>query len=116
MFYTIQEHLDKLREWLANDGNQAVDTDIILGDGNEEKADLLLNQLRQMRDWTEKDLFVVIYLLMADLRSLDHESRIVPAIFFQPHFHDYHPSIEVNRRGCAVADPRNIKSSITLHR
>ena len=31
MFYTIQEHLDKLREWLANDGNQAVDTDIILG-------------------------------------------------------------------------------------
>ena len=104
MFYTIQEHLDKLREWLANDGNQAVDTDIILGDGNEEKADLLLNQLRQMRDWTEKDLFVVIYLLMADLRSLDHESRIVPAIFFQPHFHDYHPSIEVNRRGCAVAD------------
>ncbi len=104
MFYTIQEHLDKLREWLSNDGSKAVDTGIILGDGNEEKGNLLLNQLRQMHNRTEKDLFVVLYLLMADLRSLDQVSRIVPAIFFQPHFHDYHPSVEVNQRGFAVAD------------
>ncbi len=104
MFYTIQEHLDKMREWLSNDGSKAVDTGIMLGDGDEEKANLLLNQLRQLHNRTEKDLFVVLYLLMADLRSLDQASRIVPAIFFQPHFHDYHPSIEVNQRGCAVVD------------
>ncbi len=69
-----------------------------------------------MRDWTEKDLFVVIYLLMADLRSLDHESRIVPAIFSSRTFMTI---IQVSRSidvAARLQIPRNIKSSITLHR
>lgn len=112
MLYTIQEQLGKLQEWIDSDGNKAVDTDIILGDGNAEKATPLLNQLIHLHNRTEKDLFVVLYLLMADLRVLDSASRIVPTIFFQPHFHTYHPVLHINKRNCAVLDSEEYQ---TLH-
>ena len=41
---------------------------------------------------------------MADLRNLDPAARIVPSIFFQPHFHNYHCTLGVNAQNRAVLD------------
>ena len=47
---------------------------------------------------------MVLYLAMADLRQLDPAARIVPAIFFQPHFHNYHCTLGANDQDRAVLD------------
>ena len=57
-----------------------------------------------MHDRTDKDIFVALYLSIADLRPLDAASRIVPAIFFQPHFHNYHCTLAANQQNRAAID------------
>lgn len=47
----------------------------------------LLRELSQLKNLTDKDYFVAMYLSEKVVqKSLDLNSRIVPAIFFQPHF------------------------------
>ncbi len=49
----------------------------------------IVEELYHMKDLTDKDLLVAIY--FSDKRgaaSLDPASRIAPALFFQPHFHN----------------------------
>ena len=41
---------------------------------------------------------------MADLRQVDPSARIAPAIFFQPHFHNYHCILGANKQNRAVLD------------
>ena len=49
----------------------------------------LLEELYHMRDRTDKDYFVALFLNMDEaLCGLDPNARIAPAVFFQPHFHN----------------------------
>jgi len=64
----------------------------------------IVEELYNMRDRTEKDIFVAMYLM--DSRSsveTDWAARIVPAIFFQPHFSAIYCSMDVTPSGHAVA-------------
>jgi hypothetical protein len=55
-------------------------------DGDNTKQPRLMAQLWGLKNVTDKDILVFIYLVQADLRNLDPASRIAPALFFQPHF------------------------------
>ena len=102
MLYHLRDQVSKLRQFL-NDGG-TITFDSIIGDGDLEKPQRLADQLSRLHDRTDKDIFVALYLAMADLRNLDPAARIVPAIFFQPHFHNYHCTLGTNDQGRAVLD------------
>ncbi len=102
MLYHLRDQVSKLRQFL-NDGGR-ITFDSIIGDGDLEKPQRLADQLSRLHDRTDKDIFVALYLAMADLRNLDPAARIVPAIFFQPHFHNYHCTLGANDQDRAVLD------------
>lgn len=63
----------------------------------------VVEELFNMRGRTDKDILVALY--MVDLRAvagLDRSARIVPAVFFQPHFSDIICGLEVSENGRAV--------------
>lgn len=66
------------------------------------KLDRMFASLRAMKSPTPKDIFVALFWLMADTTALDPASRIVPAVFFQPHFPNIVYNITVKERGQAV--------------
>lgn len=102
MLYHIQEQMDNLRNLLNKGGEVLFESPI--GDGDLKKPQRLADQLNRMHDRTDKDIFVALYLSIADLRPLDAASRIVPAIFFQPHFHNYHCTLAANQQNRAAID------------
>ena len=102
MLYHLRDQVEKFRKLL--DGGGTITFDSVIGDGDLEKPQRLANQLSRMRDRTDKDIFVALYLAMADLRNLDPAARIVPSIFFQPHFHNYHCTLGANDQNRAVLD------------
>ena len=102
MLYHLRDQVSKFRQLLSGGGTITFDS--VIGDGDLEKPQRLANQLSRMRDRTDKDIFVALYLAMADLRNLDPAARIVPSIFFQPHFHNYHCTLGANDRNRAVLD------------
>lgn len=102
MLYHLRDQVSKFRQLLSSGGTITFDS--VIGDGDLEKPQRLANQLSRMRDRTDKDIFVALYLAMADLRNLDPAARIVPSIFFQPHFHNYHCTLGANDQNRAVLD------------
>ena len=58
----------------------------------------LRKELYLLRDRTEKDIFVSIFLNSDEgyRKSLDPAARITPAVFFQPHFHNLYYEIDVD--------------------
>jgi len=61
----------------------------------------LTASLFYLRNRTPKDLLAALYLANQEFTSphLDKASRIAPAIFFQPHFHNIYYDLQVNERG-----------------
>ena len=102
MLYQLRKQVDRLRQFLSS--GREITFHGKTGDGDLEKPQRLANQLSRMRDRTDKDIFVALYLAMADLRNLDPAARIVPSIFFQPHFHNYHCTLGANDQNRAVLD------------
>lgn len=67
-------------------------------------------QLARISHPTEKDFLVAMYMEMARERgTLDWASRIVPALFFQPHFGLMHASLSLSKDGrfCTVDSDQN---------
>ena len=63
-----------------------------------------LRQLRELRNPTDKDLLVALFLAERDwAQSADPAARIAPALFFQPHFEHLTPSMDVFEKENAVA-------------
>lgn len=59
----------------------------------------VLTQLSQLKHPTDKDILVAMYLSNEHGKEgLDPNARIVPAIFFQPHFHNIKYQIRVDPR------------------
>ena len=102
MFSSIQESVDTLKQDYRK--NVVALGGLPNGDGDTRKVDRLLRELRQISSATTKDLFVTLFLCMGDLRSLDPASRIVPAIFFQPHFQNIIYTLTSDKKGQAVLD------------
>ncbi len=102
MLYHLRDQVSKFRQLLSGGGTITFDS--VIGDGDLEKPQRLANQLSRLHNRTDKDIFVALYLAMADLRNLDPAARIVPSIFFQPHFHNYHCTLGANDRNRAVLD------------
>lgn len=48
----------------------------------------VVNQLLNLKDPTLKDVFVAMFMQSDSSSALDMSSRIAPALFFQPHFHN----------------------------
>lgn len=91
---------DVLRDLISNLRGK-VKREVRLTDGID--PTWLNNQIRlrlaQVKDPTEKDYFVAIFLSNPDCsRFLDPNSRIVPAIFFQPHFSNVNAKMTINER------------------
>ena len=90
MMDDIHKTMDKLKTALR----EGTGLDEILSvDGDQEKVRHLMGQLAQLSNWTERDLFLTIMLCMADMQRTDPAERIVPAVFFQPHFSNIHYSM-----------------------
>jgi len=102
MMDNILERMGEIREHLKQgDQNIMVNNP---GDGDLEKCKRLFLQLKAMKNITDKDIFVLMFVSMADLRPLDSASRIIPALFFQPHFGHYNFTLSANDKGRAVLD------------
>lgn len=64
----------------------------------------VLDELASLKNPTDKDCMVALFLGTADLSSMDEASRIAPAIFFQPHFENIVYGIRANEKGWAVLE------------
>lgn len=68
----------------------------------------LVTELYQMRDRTDKDLFIAVFMTseMAT-HGLDPAARIAPAVFFQPHFSNIVYRLRVNSANHTVLESKN---------
>lgn len=87
MLYHLRDQVEKFRKLL--DGGGTITFDSVIGDGDLEKPQRLANQLSRLHNRTDKDIFVALYLAMADLRNLDPgiEALLVAldeGLFFDP--------------------------------
>ena len=68
----------------------------------------LAAEIYQMRDRTDKDLFVATFMVQEmAVHGLDPAARIAPAVFFQPHFHNIAYQLRVNPANEAVLEAKN---------
>ena len=59
----------------------------------------------EFKSWSEKDFFVGLYLgYTRKIGTLDESTRIVPALFFQPHFPNSTTELHINGRGEAMLE------------
>lgn len=74
----------------------------------------LVEELYHMRDRTDKDIFVALYLQSETATcGLDQTARIAPALFFQPHFYNIVYSLRVDSRNRTVLEAENYEE---IHR
>lgn len=98
MMNTIERSLSETRALV--EGKLKIDADSIVS----EKNAMLIKQLFQISNPTDKDLFVALCIGIADCRHLDMNARIVPAIFFQPHFSNIYYSCSGVMGGAVTID------------
>lgn len=68
----------------------------------------LVEELYHMRDRTEKDIMTAIFMGMKDtMCGLDQNSRIAPAVFFQPHFYNVVYRLDVDETNRTVLEAEN---------
>ena len=95
MMERIEERMDELRELL-----RGLDKDRAKAPQFEAPV---FQEVYEMRQRTDKDIFVAAY-LSTDyaMASVDPAARIVPAIFFQPHFSNLQYEMFANEKGDTV--------------
>ena len=68
----------------------------------------MVEELYHMRDRTDKDIIVSIFMGMEDaVRCMDQGARICPALFFQPHFHNIVYQLRVDGAKRTVLEAEN---------
>jgi len=103
MMYSIEENVSKIRNALSSAGNLKEAVQMF-----SEWPQRIAEELYRLRDRTDKDIFVAMFMdsRMATA-GLDKAARIVPAVFFQPHFHNIVYSIRVDEKNRAVLEAEN---------
>lgn len=70
----------------------------------------IVEELYRMKGRTAKDMMVAVYLHMEGATiGLDRASRIVPAVFFQPHFENIIYSLLTDPRGNTILDAQSLE-------
>ena len=70
----------------------------------------LVEELYHMKDPTDKDFLVAKYLSMSTATAgLDLASRIVPAVFFQPHFRNIVYQLRVDEKNQTILEAKNVE-------
>jgi len=65
----------------------------------------IIQELSRLRDRSDKDILVAMFLGSTELASFaDPAARIVPALFFQPHFHNIVYDLHVDAKGNTALD------------
>lgn len=96
----LSEQIDALRAVLSQGGGRK---NKVLS--SETWDSQLLQNLTAIRNPTDKDLMVAVFLSCRDwTAAVDPSSRIAPAIFFQPHFYNMSFSLKVSGRGDAILE------------
>jgi len=101
MFSAIENDVARMREELGKADNLQEAQQIYRNFENPR----LVEELYRMRDLTDKDLLVALFLLDERARTgLDEGSRIAPALFFQPHFYWVTYRIDTDDQGRGVLE------------
>ncbi|MDE7219019.1 MAG: hypothetical protein K2O45_05285 [Oscillospiraceae bacterium] len=102
MFSNIEEIVADMRENLARaKSSKAAEKEFV--HGQKENSPRIMRELCRMKDPSDKDIFVAFYLSDYRLtKPLDKASRIVPAIFFQPHFPNIVYGLCVNAKDSSI--------------
>ena len=67
-------------------------------------------ELFSIRHYTDKDYFVASFLAQAEwMKFVDPASRIAPALFFQPHFHNIVYELHGDKQGRTVLTAENVR-------
>lgn len=104
IFSKVQKKVEKLKK---NYRGSVVTIDNVKQDDSEPyKAQRIIAELRRIKEPTDKDFFVALFLLSAGLGALDHASRIVPGILFQPHFYNLLYDLRSDSNGVTVLDSK----------
>ena len=95
MMNSIEERMDELRDQLRKlDGDKKAKPTFEAPE---------FQEVYEMRRRTDKDIFVAAFLTTPTaVASLDPSARIVPAIFFQPHFSNLTYELFVDEKGSTV--------------
>ncbi|MCI9467364.1 MAG: hypothetical protein HFE99_09670 [Ruminiclostridium sp.] len=115
MFDSVEKVVEQWRENVAKAKSSKAAEQEMINDRSEGAR--VVRELCRMQDPTDKDIFVAFYLSNPKLTArLDPAQRIVPAIFFQPHFHnvDYILQGDKNNNTVLISDvyDQTVKSSI----
>ena len=95
----MEESIDSWKEAIHN-AKGSKEAAQALFQGNPPQAVRVIHELRSLPDLCDKDVFVAIYLTTADImKMVDHAARIIPAIFFQPHFSNIVYTLQVDEKG-----------------
>lgn len=100
MFSSVQENVDELKKAVRHmaQTKQKPSADATLDP-------LVLTHLSLLKDLSDKDVFVGLFLGNQDsCQCLDRNSRIAPALFFQPHFPNMLYTLTTNASKKAVLD------------
>lgn len=103
MMYNVEENIKNIKE--ALDSAASLRDALQILDGWPPQV---AEELYRLRDRTDKDVLVAMF-LDSDMATagLDRASRIAPAVFFQPHFHNIVYSLSVDKKDRAVLHAEN---------
>ncbi len=107
MMDDVEETVAKLRKALDEAGSYQNACQMLREWDNTQ----LLHELYFLRDRTDKDILVAMYLNAGEAwtAGLDRASRIAPALFFQPHFSDIVCQLRANQKGETVLESEHMQ-------
>ena len=99
MMDSMEESIKNWREAIHN-AKSSKEAAQALFHGSSPQTVRVLHELRSLPDLSDKDIFVAIYLTTESIVGLiDQAARIVPAVFFQPHFSNVVYGLQIDDRG-----------------
>ena len=102
MMKDVEEGIKNWKEALANAKSSKEAAQALLR-GNSPQTLRVLQELRTMPNVSDKDVFVAIYLSNeAVMKNVDPAARVVPAVFFQPHFSNIVYGLHVDAKNRTV--------------
>ena len=102
MMKDVEEGVKNWKEALANAKSSKEAAQSLLR-GNSPQTLRVLQELRTLPSVTDKDVFAAIYLSNETvMKRVDPAARVVPAVFFQPHFSNIVYGLQVDARNRTV--------------
>jgi len=81
---------------------------------NKGRRSRVLRELCRMQDPTDKDIFVALYMSSPQITEpLEPDSRIVPAVFFQPHFYNIVYGLTVDKKNNTILSSDQYNTTAT---